>query len=197
MSGRARREQHKAELKGLILEAARDLFAQEGYERVSMRRLAQRVECAPGTLYLYFRDKDELLRAVVEESFGELLHTLQAIPGGGDALEGLKAKMRAYIEFGLRHPDHYRCAFVLPAARRTGEKPHAAFDELRAAVRACARRDAPDDQAVELASQVVWSALHGLTSLLIARPQFPWVEREELIEELIETATTAVMRVRA
>jgi AcrR family transcriptional regulator len=118
MTAKNRREDQHARLRNEILTAASAAFADEGYEQLSMRKLASQLGCAPGTLYLYFRDKDELLRAVVEDSFAELLRTLQTLPPESDPLKWLKAKMRAYIEFGLRNPNHYKCAFVLPSVRK-------------------------------------------------------------------------------
>jgi AcrR family transcriptional regulator len=194
MTDSTRRAHQREHLRREILDAASAEFASAGYEQLSMRKLAAQLGCAPGTLYLYFRDKDELLRAVVDESFAELLRTLKAIPSEGDPLTCLKAKMRAYIDFGLSNPNHYKCAFVLPSVRPAPYSPHPAFAELVSAVSAYAQQGFIGEGDVELASQVLWSCIHGLTSLLIARPNFPWVEKEKLIDELIETAIAGVAR---
>lgn len=191
-----RREHQRAQIRREILDAASVAFATEGYEMLSMRKLAARLGYAPGTLYLYFSNKDDLLRAVVDESFAELLKTLQAIPPKANPVESLKAKMRAYIDFGLRNPNHYKCAFVLPPVKRGKEsyRPQPAFGELVNAVAACTRPGLLDEKKVGLASQVLWSCIHGLTSLLIARPDFPWLSKDRLINELIEASTAGVMR---
>jgi len=161
-----------------------------------MRKLAAGLECSPGTLYLYFRDKDELLHAVVEESFAELLKTLRAVPNEGDPIRHLKTKLRAYIEFGLRNPNHYKCAFVLPSESNGDRpyRPHPAFEELVQGLRACVESGLLPEVNLETTSQVVWSCIHGLTALLIARPAFPWVLKDRLIDELIETATVGIAR---
>jgi AcrR family transcriptional regulator len=196
MTSPSRRILQRLHLRHAILEAASAAFADKGYERLSMRKLAAELECSPGTLYLYFRDKDELLRAVVEESFADLLKTLRAIPDEGDPVRHLKMKLRAYIEFGLRNPNHYKCAFVLPPPDN-GErpyKPHPAFDELVQGLRTCVKAGLLSEMDLEMTSQVVWSCIHGLTALLIARPAFPWVLKDKLIDGLIETATAGLVR---
>lgn len=191
-----RRLQQRLRLRRDILDAASTAFANQGYEHLSMRKLAASLECSPGTLYLYFRNKDDLLHAVVEESFTDLLGALRAVPSEGDPVRHLKAKLRAYIEFGLRNPNHYKCAFVLPAASSDGHprKPHAAFGELVQGLRACVESGSLPEADLETTSQVVWSCIHGLTALLIAKPAFPWVCKDKLIEGLIETATAAISR---
>lgn len=192
----SRRQIQHEHLRKQILEAASAAFASEGFEQLSMRKLAADVGCVPGTLYLYFRDKDDLLRAVVETSFAELLKELQSIPDTGDPASNLKARLHAYIEFGLRNPNHYKCAFVLQAASPRPYTPRPAFAELTDAVANCMRPTGDRAAEIAIASQVAWACIHGLTSLLIARPTFPWADREKLINEMIEAATAGIVRRR-
>lgn len=189
-----RRQIQHEHLRKQILEAASAAFASEGFEQLSMRKLAAEVGCVPGTLYLYFQDKDELLRAVVEASFAELFTELQAIPNQGSPAENLKAKLRAYIDFGLRNPNHYKCAFVLESDSPRPYTPRPAFAELTDAVGECMRPAGAARAEIATASQVAWACIHGLTSLLIARPTFPWANREKLINYMIETATAGIVR---
>src|SRR5512139_3820069 len=94
-----RRARQKASLRGEILDAARRMFADEGYEAVSMRRLAERIEYSPTTIYLYFEDKAELFHAVCDETFGKLVRRLerQRRLHAGDPVDGLRAGLREYI----------------------------------------------------------------------------------------------------
>jgi AcrR family transcriptional regulator len=192
------RDRKRAQLHNEILEAASSAFAREGYEHLSMRKLAAQLGCSPGTLYLYFSDKDELLRAVVEESFAGLLKTLRSIPTNDDVLGSLKAKLRAYIDFGVRNPHHYKCAFVLQPAGvgRPQHTPHPAFQEMVDAVRNCVDKGVLGTAEIKVTSQVLWACIHGITSLLISRPSFPWVEQNQLVTELIESAVAGVARPR-
>lgn len=191
-----RRERKRAQLRSEIIQAATGAFADGGYEQVSMRKLAADLGCAPGTLYLYFADKDELLLAVVKESFAGLLETFRSITAEGDPLISLKELLRAYVKFGLRSPQHYKCAFVLQAkgSRKRADEPRAAFQELRDRVRSCAHAGAVGMAEIEVTSQILWACVHGITSLLISRPAFPWINRKKLIDELIETAVAGVTR---
>lgn len=192
------RDRQRAQLRREILETASAAFDIQGYEQFSMRRLAAQLGCSPGTLYLYFRDKDELLHAVIEESFAGLLETLRSIPTEGDPLSSMKQKLRAYIDFGLRNPHQYKCAFVLRSSRRSKRpyQPHPAFDEMLHAVRECAELGVLGRADITITSQVLWACIHGITSLLVARPAFPWTEKNQLIEELIEAAVAGVARNR-
>src|SRR2546425_3395256 len=93
-----RKARHKADLKEEILDAARDLFVREGYESVSIRKIADKVEYAPGTIYLYFSDKSEILDCLCNQTFEKLRARLGAIHDDkGDPLEGLRRGLRQYI----------------------------------------------------------------------------------------------------
>src|SRR5262249_41927433 len=113
MSVSTRRAREKANLRREILDAARELFSHEGYENGSMRKVAQKIDYSPTTIYLYFQDKFELLRGICEETFGKLITQFEEIKRTtADPVERLKKAGRAYIEFGLKHPNHYKVCFI-------------------------------------------------------------------------------------
>ena len=197
MNAILRRKQHKAELKTQILAAAREIFVRDGYESFSMRKLAQRIDYSPGSIYLHFKNKEELFESLVEESFDRLLRALNRLKNAHahqDPVAKLKTVLRAYIDFGLRNPNDYRFAFLLrrPLQRRP-YKVHPAFDVMRYLVGRCVeeKRFRPVD--VESTSQALWAAIHGITSLLIQRPTFPWVARRQLIDQVINNAVDSLM----
>ena len=64
MGVKERREREKESLRQDILDVAREMFATEGYESVSMRKIADKIEYSPTTIYLYFKDKNELFYAL-------------------------------------------------------------------------------------------------------------------------------------
>src|SRR5262249_15323871 len=163
-----------------ILDAARELFATEGYGSVSLRKIAQRVGCTPMAIYCHFEDKADILDCICEETFtrfavlGDRLDKAGLPPG-----ERLRQGIRNYVEFGLAHPHHYQLTFRPPRREplnlgRREEIGRRAFERLRTHVAACLteRGAAPDPDTVEMASQLIWFTVHGLTSLLIARPDF-------------------------
>jgi AcrR family transcriptional regulator len=194
------RERYRQELRAAILDAAREAFVRDGYESVSMRVLAARVGCSHANLYLHFESKEELFDAVVEESFSRFslgLNRLVGARSAGDPVALLRKAARAYVEFGLEHPGAYEFAFVLrrPGARGTA-KPHAGYETARGLVERCIaekrfRAVDPDE-----ATQALWAALHGITSLLVCRPAFPWADKEAVIRRVIDGAIEGLLRKR-
>lgn len=188
MSLKSHRAAMRASFEREIIHAASEEFATRGLENFSMRRLSARMGCAVGTVYLYFDDKQDLLNAVVEDSFRLLNETLQASAAAAAPGRMLHGMVRAYVNFGLEHPHHYRCAFALSGTMKSKHyKPHAAFDHLRKMVSQGVKAGVFLSNDVELVSQTIWAATHGLTSLLIVRPNFPWASTEALMDSLADT----------
>lgn len=197
MTVKERRAREKAELREEILDAARELFVREGYQNFSMRRLAERIEYSPTTIYLHFKDKADLLFSLCEETFSRLVQQLETIASlATDPLEGLRAGMLAYVEFGVKHPANYLVTFVLPRPVGTPGSDRylcptgmgmRAFDCLRQAIAQCVRAGKFRKLDLEKTSQAIWAALHGVTSLLVVHLDFPWVSRDELVDHVIET----------
>ena len=109
-----RRDREREEVRQKILDAARDLFAREGYEHVTMRRIAEAIEYSPTTIYNHFEDKDDLVQSLCEEDFSRLLSALQTQPVPEDPGEWIRQLGLAYAGFGLSHPNHYRFMFMTP-----------------------------------------------------------------------------------
>jgi len=188
-----RREREKVAVRQAILTAAREIFASEGYESVSMRRIAEQIEYSPATIYLYFKDKRDLIHEVCEESFRLLTRKIEKATGKqGDPVERLKKGLRAYIEFGIQHPNHYRTTFMTPREPIEGEKMEdsegmRAFQILVNAVTECVRAGRFRETDVMAISQTLWGVVHGVTSLQITHCQcFPWVEQSRLIELTVD-----------
>src|ERR1044071_2628284 len=113
MSVKQRRQKEKENLRQTILDTAREMFAEEGFGQVSMRKIADKIDYSPTTIYLYFKDKNDLFRQICEETFARLGKRLGSIgKKHGKNLEGLRAGLKAYVEFGLKHPKHYEVTFM-------------------------------------------------------------------------------------
>jgi AcrR family transcriptional regulator len=187
------RERHRAELRQAILGAAADAFARDGYASVSLRAVADAVGLSHGAIYGYFKDKDELFEALVQQSFDQLAAELRALPGRrGDPVRFLKRAGRKYVEFGLKNPGAYEFAFILrrPAS---GQKPHATYEHVRSAVKRCIDAKRFRIRNVDLASQALWTAVHGVTALLILRPDFPWTKKKALIGLVVDSAVDGLL----
>jgi len=197
MSAISRRHRHKKELRREILDVARKIFVSAGYENFSMRRLAEEIEYSPGSVYLHFKSKEELFHCLVEESFARLLSTLTSLGEErerSDPTDELKRALWAYVEFGLRNPNDYRFAFMIqPPLESRPCKSHAAFEVLRNIVRRCVEAQRFLAADVETTSQALWAAVHGITSLLIQRPAFPWVAKEKVIAQVIDSAMGSLL----
>jgi AcrR family transcriptional regulator len=195
-----RRERLKQELRDDILAAARDLFVTEGYANVSMRKIADRVGCAPGTIYLHFEDKDSILSAICVETFARLDKSMEAIANDrGDPLEGLRRGGRVYIQFALAHPHHYLIALgPAAAAHLKSSEAHQAgqqsFDCLRQCVRSCVEAGLLRNNDVEEVAQSLWACLHGTVMLLIGKPGFPFIEPNRLIDSVVDIGIEGIRK---
>jgi len=193
MSTTDRRQRHRASLRREILDAASQLFVEEGYHRLTMRRLAERIEYSPTTIYLYFKDKRELLEAVCEETFSQLAGKLERLQNtAGTPMGHMRDGLRTYIEFGLAHPNQYLVTFMSPSPGVEGEAFEGsvgsrAFDTLRQGVRACVEHGDIHTADVEMTAQALWAGVHGVTSLFIAMKGFPFVARAALVDHTIDT----------
>ena len=196
MGVKERRARQKKYLRQEILDAASELFVREGYENLSMRRIADKIEYSPTTIYIYFKDKADLLEQVCKETFGRLVQRLTKImEQSGDPVERLKKGLIAYIEFGLENPHQYRTTFMMPIPEELDEKKlhqenspgMQAFAFLIQGITDCVKAGKMRVTNVELAAQTLWAGIHGITSLLITHEAFPWVGREKVIYSTVDT----------
>ena len=202
MGVQERKARQKENLRQEILDAARDLFVHEGVESVSIRKIAERIEYSPGTIYLYFNDKAEIIKTLCEETFSKLDQKLRAIKDDpSDSLGSLRRGLRAYIEFGLQNPNHYLVTFVLSGLplHDMGEDKKLAsggrcFDNLRGIVGKCIQEGLFRVDDSEETAQVLWAGIHGVTTLLITKPGFPFVEQTRLVERVVDVLVQGVRR---
>ena len=174
---RHRQDQEKQELRQAILTAAGELFLEQGYERFSLRKVAERIGYSPTTIYLYFRDKDDLLFTVVDEGFVRFGQQLAAAAASTeDPWERLIALGRAYIAFGLQNPVYYQLMFMqrtdFLTQRQVGEsQPRiASFRALQQTVQQAIDAGVLRPGDVESYSDVFWALVHGMVSLAISMP---------------------------
>jgi len=198
LGSRERREREREEVRTLILDTARELFVNEGYEAVTMRRIAERIEYSPTAIYFHFRDKESLLKELCQTDFLTLAHQFTAIARIEDPLEQLRRIGQAYVEFGLRNPNHYRLMFMTPhppfdpddEMLRKGNPEEDAYAFLRQIIEgglAAGRLRGTD---AELLSQTMWAGVHGVISLQLAKQNDPWINWRSLEERtalMIET----------
>jgi AcrR family transcriptional regulator len=166
-----RREREREEIRRKILDAAHDLFAREGYERVTMRRIAEAIEYSPTTIYNHFEDKDDLVQSLCDEDFARLLGALQAEQPPADPIEQIRQLGLAYARFGVDYPNHYRFMFMTPGKfehiHELSGSGQQAFGLLHSAVEKAISRGVFRPGNADAMAQVLWASLHGVVALLI------------------------------
>ncbi|MCG2811748.1 MAG: TetR/AcrR family transcriptional regulator [Candidatus Aminicenantes bacterium] len=205
MSIRARIDSEKQKLRRLILEATVDLLAQEGYEQVSIRKVASLIGYSATTIYLYFKNKADLIQNVVDDGYARFMLRLAAASRGGalSPLQQLSEGMRIYIGFALENPNWYRVTFSSRLGRSnndaqfltesaTGEKGFAVL--AMNLEQAMASAEIPR-RSLYPAVQTIWATLHGVAMLLINSPEAGKEDQQRVIDGYIELIVNG-LRVR-
>lgn len=186
MGVKERREREKSETRDKILDAARELFVAEGYEGVSMRKVAEKIEYSPTAIYVHFADKNKLFHELCREDFARLQEVV-ASEMPSDPIERLRQIGRNYVQFGERFPNHYVFMFMTPHPEHeldeedreiVGNPEVDAYAFLKWAVQeaikgGCFREGVQD---AEIISQTLWASVHGVVSLDLAKGKDPWVD---------------------
>jgi len=165
-----RRERERQELRRAILAAAREIAVREGWQAVTIRKVAERIEYSPPMIYQYFASKADLLLALLREGFAELTERLRAAQGTTPTApeESLARVAEAYWSFAWERPELYQVMHGLGGVPfgtdATPPEARAAFAALRDAVRPVVGDAAALDDAVDL----FWGALHGLVALAMS-----------------------------
>ena len=189
MSVAERRAREREEFRQKILDTARELFIAHGYEGVTLRKIADAIEYAPGTIYGYFKDKDDLIRALCVADWEAFESSFPRSFESKDPLAALRALGTAYVRFALGHPNQYRLMFMTPkppallehdaeTLTKQGDPARDGYALLRQvsqlAIDAGLLRARFSD--AELVAQTLWAGMHGMASLEIAMGGNPWLQ---------------------
>jgi AcrR family transcriptional regulator len=195
-----RREREKEALRTRIVEAARDIISEQGLDALSMRFIAERIEYSPATIYLYFKDKSELLGEVIHAGFellgGYVDEELASVGAGANPAEQHRALGRAYARFGLENTAYFRVMFELPTVPQAhhlelcpaecskAPRKNLLVDTVQRAIDAglYRMRDA------ETGALIAWGVLHGITSLYLSGHLGRAVPNQEAFLELVEVS---------
>ena len=159
-------------MKRLIMDAAMRMFVEAGYEKTSIRNIAEKIEYSPATIYLYYKDKDELLYDVQAQGFSQLLEIFQQKATDKDPFKRLAQMSKAYVEFGMEHPDIYDLMFIIRAPMNKIEEEgtkwvngDACFQYLLVTLEECMEKGLIKFTDKMVGALSIWSMLHGLVSL--------------------------------
>jgi AcrR family transcriptional regulator len=170
MTVATRKQREKEEMRQLILDAARKLFLEKGFDQASIRNIAEQIEYSPGTIYLYFKEKDEIFFALHEEGFGKLLQSMAPLQYVADPFERLKAMGRIYMEFAKNNKDYYDLMFIMNSPMNAAEKEKwamgdSALEHLKNVLRDCQSAGRFQGMDIEDLSFMIWSTMHGMCAL--------------------------------
>ncbi|MFD8427245.1 TetR/AcrR family transcriptional regulator [Streptomyces coelicoflavus] len=175
MSVQERKQRERAERERLIVATARELAEQQGWDAVTTRRLAERIEYSQPVLYSHFRGKREIIGAVALEGAAELAAAVRAATSAADGPRGRVAALaRTYLDFAARNPAVYDALFQLdgglPYAREDTPEP---LKDAFAALLESLGEVAGDGVHPALFTEVFWASLHGLATLTRAGRLLP------------------------
>jgi AcrR family transcriptional regulator len=198
MGSKERREREKNETRKRILDAARELFATLGYEGVSMRRIADKIEYSATTIYQHFADKEELLNELCYQDFRKLAETMQSLWKVKDPRERIRKCGLAYVQFAIEYPNHYRLMFMTPYPVEPKGLPEE-YSEVKGNPEldayALLKKLVEDAMAAglvnkvhkdaELVTQTFWAGVHGVAALQIAMKSDTWIQWRSMKQRTI------------
>jgi len=199
MSIKERKKRDAGKMRSRILKAAMQLYVKGGYENVTMRRIAAKIEYSPGTIYLYFQNKNDIMLQLCYQGFERFLAHQDKLEIIADPLERLSAGGRYYLAFALENPELYELMFATKEIfKESGPDeesvPLRAFRKFAENVKACLDAGLFSAGEVETTAIALWATLHGLASLLIkGRLRFL---PEESLAEVVEQAFAFSLRKR-
>ena len=197
MTLQKRRERYRSELRAETLSAARKLIQEEGYQGLTIRELAKRMECSPMALYSYFADKQALLTALALEGFEKVAKRFESTVHR-DPLTALRKILLDYIAYAEENPNEYRILFLsvetlgeLKLSREDLQERNPAFGALFKCVERCIKAGVLQGDAFAV-STVLWTGAHGAAALLITARNFPFGSRRLYAEEVVATILSGV-----
>jgi AcrR family transcriptional regulator len=172
-----RKAKEKEELKSLILRAAKKLFVEQGVEQTTIRRIASEIDYSVGTVYVYYKEKNDILYDLHMQGFKQLGSEMKVLFSVADPMERLKALGRVYTQFAIENPDMYNLMFTLRAPldfldsmnEENWNEGKGAFDVLKTTVNECMDNGHFKGHQLEPLSFAIWGTVHGMVSLHISQ----------------------------
>jgi AcrR family transcriptional regulator len=172
-----RRIREKLDIRQSILNAARELFLENGFQATTLRNIAEKIEYSPSVIYQYFKDKNEIFYTIHADAFSELIKCMRVSEKHKHPMDQLIALGEIYIRFALDNPGLYDLMFIMEApidflnyledAKWTEGKM--AFDYLKSVISAGIRQGYIKETDLESLSYLIWSTVHGLVTIYIRK----------------------------
>ncbi|NIJ54167.1 TetR/AcrR family transcriptional regulator [Dyadobacter arcticus] len=196
MAIKERKEREKQDMRNLIIESATQLFLKHGYDKTSIRNMADDIEYSPATIYLYFKDKDEIFYVIHENGFALLDTELRKNDAIKNPFERLGAIGRTYMKFAFDNPDYYDLMFIMRAplsqikSEAEWKAGECAFGYVTQTIGECLEQKLIKPADVLLISISVWSFVHGLVSLYLRGRMCIVPMPDDVIEAMLDSAVT-------
>lgn len=194
MSIKDRKERERKEMQELILNAATEIFKEEGLENLSIRKIASRIEYSPAIIYHYFQDKDEIINHLLKKGYGRIVEGLSSVPQSTEDPEKmLKELTLKVIEMALQIPEEYKIIQLSTSPNileytsslfKGATKEKTALGILFQCLKSI-YKDMEDDQ-IELTAQIIWTSTFGLIIKLIIEKDISVEQRNNLINHHIK-----------
>lgn len=166
-----RKQREKEQMRKQILDAAREIFLEKGYNQTSIRNIADKIEYSPATIYLYFKEKDEIFLELHDQAFAQMFALFRPLEAVRNPFERLVAMGRTYLDFAFSNKDLYDLMFIMNAPMRLSEEGcvwamgDRVFDTLVQTVRGCQQQGRMQGRDAAHMSFIIWSGLHGMCAL--------------------------------
>ncbi|MCO5260048.1 MAG: TetR/AcrR family transcriptional regulator [Crocinitomicaceae bacterium] len=176
MKGEDKKTNRKEDVRKLILDAAKKLFVEEGYQSTSMRKIASEIGYSPTAIYLYYKDKGDVVYELHQEGFSLLKTYLMPLATVEAPFERLKALGRTYLNFAKEHPDFYEVMFMMKEpmvhldnnpTNEMWEGGKEMFGFIIATIAECQQQGYFSKDNPQYIALQAWGLVHGLCSLYI------------------------------
>ena len=170
-----RKEREKEDMRKLIIDAAFEMFLKEGYAGTSLRLIAKKIEYSPGTIYLYYKDKDALFFDIQTRCFDNLVVEYKKLEGIEDPFERVRQIGFTYMRHNIENPQCFNIKFLLDSplgefTRKNRWKKYGnALGFFTYAVQECVDQKLIKFTDVNLACLELWGLVHGLTTIYIKK----------------------------
>ncbi|HPH46470.1 MAG TPA: TetR/AcrR family transcriptional regulator [Chryseolinea sp.] len=191
MGVKERKERERIDMRQLILNSAHQLFLSKGFDEVSIRNIAEAIEYSPATIYLYFKDKNEIFHALHGEAFKKFNEYMVPVFAIKDPFKRLVTMGEKYIEFTFTHPKYYTIMFIAESPMQCEETTEGwiegqrALDSVESIVAECIKAGQIKKQSAKVMAFTIWSYMHGMCSLALRdrMKHYTEEEREHMIEK--------------
>jgi len=194
-----RQERDREAVSRAILDAARELFVTHGYQEVSIRKIAEKIEYSPASIYSYFPSKDDIFFALAEEGFRLLFTYAEPLEPPANPIEGLRQMFWRYYEFSRQHPEYFALMFLDRSVPRIsqnwdrfefiGEMKHDLIDRLQQAIDAGLL---PAGTPAHVVFRVLLAAVHGAATLRLCDRLAPGEDADALARGVIDTVVAGL-----